>query len=120
MKAILKNYHEFLTTRNPESMISKVLGIHKVIFYKKKHQMSHKSYFCIMDNVFCTKKKIDYRYDLKGSTFGRRTLKDPKGKIDHTIALKDLDFLDRAEHFRVGEHNKRRIMDIIRKDCQFF
>ena len=37
MKSILKNYHEFLTTVNPDSMISKILGIHKVIFYKKKH-----------------------------------------------------------------------------------
>jgi len=39
--------------------------------------MSNKSYFCIMDNVFCTKKKIDFRYDLKGSTYGRRTITDP-------------------------------------------
>lgn len=58
-------------------MISKVLGIHKVIFYKKKNIRSHKSYFCIMDNVFCTKKKIDYRYDLKGSLFGRKTITGP-------------------------------------------
>jgi 1-phosphatidylinositol-4-phosphate 5-kinase len=35
MKSILKNYHEYLIS-NPESFISKVLGIHKVIFYRKK------------------------------------------------------------------------------------
>jgi hypothetical protein len=52
MKSMLKNYHEFLTNKNPDSMISKVFGIHKVIFYKKKHQQSYKSYFCIMNNVF--------------------------------------------------------------------
>ncbi len=70
-----------------------------------------------MDNVFCTKRKIDYRYDLKGSTFGRRTITDSNGQIDYTIALKDLDFIDRQEKFRVGETNKRRIIDIINKDC---
>jgi len=53
--------------------------------------MSHKSYFCIMDNVFCTKKKIDLRFDLKGSTYGRRTIAE---KFDPTTALKDLDFID--------------------------
>ena len=70
-----------------------------------------------MDNVFCTKRKIDYRYDLKGSTFGRRTITDSNGQFDYTIALKDLDFIDRQEKFRVGETNKRRIIDIINKDC---
>ena len=73
MKSILKNYHEYLTRHNHESLISKVLGIHKVIFYRKKHKMSRKTYFCIMDNVFSTQRKIDIRYDLKGSTFGRST-----------------------------------------------
>ena len=73
MKSILKNYHEYLIS-NPESFISKVLGIHKVIFYRKKLKISKKIYFCIMNNVFTTNKKIDLRYDLKGSTFGRRTI----------------------------------------------
>lgn len=27
-----------------------------------------------MNNLFCTTKKIDMRYDLKGSTAGRRTV----------------------------------------------
>jgi 1-phosphatidylinositol-4-phosphate 5-kinase len=118
MKLILKNYHEFLKNRNRESLITKVLGLHKVIFYKKKHQISYKSYFCIMDNVFCTKRKIDFRFDLKGSTYGRRTVPVSSfGKFDHTMALKDLDFLDRKEKFRIGEHNKRRLLEIIRNDC---
>jgi 1-phosphatidylinositol-4-phosphate 5-kinase len=91
MKSILKNYHEYLTRHNHESMISKVLGIHKVIFYRKKHKMSRKTYFCIMDNVFSTQRKIDIRYDLKGSTYGRST-----EQIDRTIAMKDCDFLEKG------------------------
>jgi len=91
MKSILKNYHEYLTSQNHESLISKVLGIHKVIFYRKKHKMSRKTYFCIMDNVFSTQLKIDIRYDLKGSTYGRST-----EQIDRTIAMKDCDFLEKG------------------------
>jgi len=32
-----------------------------------------------MNNVFTTNKKVDLRYDLKGSTFGRRTISKQTG-----------------------------------------
>jgi len=44
-----------------------------------------------MNNIFCTPLEIDYRYDLKGSTQGRLTGDIP----DHTVALKENDFLKR-------------------------
>jgi 1-phosphatidylinositol-4-phosphate 5-kinase len=68
MKSILRNYYDHLTVRNVDSLISRIFGLHKMIFYRKKHKMQKKIYFCIMNNVFCTPLKIDYRYDLKGST----------------------------------------------------
>jgi len=67
MKSILKQYYDHVTV-NQDTLISKIYGLHKVIFYRKKHKMQKKLYFCIMNNVFCTPLKIDYRYDLKGST----------------------------------------------------
>ena len=73
-KKILKNYHDYVTVKNVESMLCRVYGLHKVIFYRKKGKMSQKLYFCIMNNVFHTSKKVDLRYDLKGSTYGRRTI----------------------------------------------
>jgi len=46
-----------------------------------------------MNNVFGLF-DVDMRFDLKGSTLGRRTeFRD--GEIDYKVALKDLDFLDR-------------------------
>ena len=49
-----------------------------------------------MNNVFHTSLKIDLRYDLKGSTYGRKTIKDKGGvMVDRTIALKDCDFLEK-------------------------
>ena len=107
MKDMLRNYHEYLTERNTDSMISRVFGLHKVIFYRKRGKMSQKIYFCVMNNVFQTTKKIDLRYDLKGSTYGRQTIKDKSGvMVDRTVALKDLDFLNRKEFFKVGHENK--------------
>jgi 1-phosphatidylinositol-4-phosphate 5-kinase len=69
IKIILRDYHSYLTMDNPESIISKIYGLHKIIFYRKKTTRSHKKvYFAIMNNVFHTHMKIDKRYDLKGST----------------------------------------------------
>ena len=91
MKSILKKYYTHLTDDNQDSLISRIFGLHKVIFYRKKHKMQKKIYFCIMNNIFCTPLEIDYRFDLKGSTQGRET-----GEIsDHTVALKELDFVKR-------------------------
>lgn len=84
--------------------------------------MSKKIYFCVMNNVFQTTKKIDLRYDLKGSTWGRQTIRDKDGgvKADRNVALKDLDFLNKKDSFKVGHDNKQRIMQILRQDAQFF
>jgi 1-phosphatidylinositol-4-phosphate 5-kinase len=120
MKAMLKQYYDHLTITNPDSMISKILGLHKVIFYRKKHKMQKKIYFCIMNNVFNTIHKIDYRYDLKGSTQGRQTVAVGGQAKDHTIALKDLDFVNEKKKFLAGRDSKNELMKIIRKDAEFF
>ena len=73
MKRMLREYYDHMTIDNPDSLISKIFGLHKVIFYRKKHKMQKKIYFCIMNNLFNTSNKIDRRYDLKGSTEGRIT-----------------------------------------------
>jgi len=74
--------------------MSRIYGIHKAIFYRKKGKMSKKVYITIMNNVFNTHKKIDFRYDLKGSTQGRVTEIPAGQERDTTIALKDLDFIN--------------------------
>jgi len=73
-----------------------------------------------MNNVFHTHMKIDKRFDLKGSTQGRSTMEDPETACDPTIALKDLDFLKTKEKFKVEGDIKRKLLDTIRKDVNFF
>ena len=53
---------------------------------------------------------------MKGSLYGRQTAKGS----DRTEALKDVDFLNKNEKFRVGPVWRRKILDIIRKDALFF
>ena len=36
------------------------------------------------------------------------------------MALKDLDFLNKKDIFKVGHENKQRIIEILRMDSQFF
>lgn len=40
--------------------------------------------------------------------------------MDRTVALKDCDFIDKKDVFKVGENNKKRILEIISKDAEFF
>ena len=42
MKGMLRAYYEHITDENPDSLISRIYGLHKVIFYRKKHKMQKK------------------------------------------------------------------------------
>lgn len=72
-RSILKNY--YLHVRDyPSTLISRIYGLYKIRFSKKKGNKKFDIPFVIMNNLFCTPKKIDIRYDLKGSLTGRRTV----------------------------------------------
>ena len=40
--------------------------------------------------------------------------------MDRTVSLKDLDFLNKKDVFKVGHENRTRILEILRQDAQFF
>ena len=102
MRAILKDYYDHVTENNVDSLISRIYGLHKIVFYKKKAITQKKIYFCIMNNVFNTPNKINIRYDLKGSSIGRET---PPDKInDPTIALKCNDWRNSGRKIQIANH----------------
>lgn len=70
-----------------------------------------------MNNIFCTPNKINYRYDLKGSTHDRFTKFEAGKPRDNTIALKDLDFVNNKKKLLVGGQNKKRLMEILKLDA---
>ena len=99
LREILKDYYDHLVLY-PHSLITRFFGLHK-IKYNKPLGGKVRIYFVIMANVFKTARDIHVRYDLKGSTQGRRTKKTPDEYVDSSVALKDLDFTDTQERIRV-------------------
>lgn len=89
-KAIMKNYYNHMLAY-PHTMITRFYGLHKVKFTRTTR--IERVYFVIMGNVFNTSQNISVRYDLKGSTYGRTSRKDPDQVLSSTVALKDCDWL---------------------------
>ncbi len=69
----MKDYYDHLAMY-PHTLITRFFGLHK-IKYNKSVSGKVRIYFVIMANVFKTSRDINVRYDLKGSTQGRRTKK---------------------------------------------
>ncbi|CDW73973.1 phosphatidylinositol-4-phosphate 5-kinase family protein [Stylonychia lemnae] len=123
LKEILKQYYNHIK-QNPSTLITRFFGLHKVSW--KVQAIIHKKYLVVMNNIF---KSFDVgiRFDLKGSTQGRRTLKADDTLIaaesDIKRALKDLDFIDNIKHIRFTREpndTKPRLEDILVKDAEFF
>lgn len=72
LKKILKNYYEYISA-NPQTLIVKFFGLHKIRFKFSKKLRWKKIYIIIMSNVFHTSKEIHERYDIKGSSYKRFT-----------------------------------------------
>lgn len=68
-----------------------------------------------MGNLFCSKHRIHRRYDLKGSSYGRKSVKFGHG-IDEATTLKDLD-LDFV--FLMHQSRHKQLHEQLRRDCVF-
>eukprot|EP00300_Choanocystis_sp_HF-7_P037506 c53674_g1_i1.p1 GENE.c53674_g1_i1~~c53674_g1_i1.p1 ORF type:complete len:424 (-),score=103.55 c53674_g1_i1:413-1645(-) len=71
----------------------------------------------VMHNILPSHLYITERYDLKGSTFGRRTPQNDRTRT--TVTLKDLDFVELGKKIVVGPEKKRVLFEQLRVDCQF-
>jgi 1-phosphatidylinositol-4-phosphate 5-kinase len=87
---IMKEYYNHMLGY-PHTMIARFFGLHKIKF--SDEGKTKRIYFVIMANVFNTDKEIHLRYDLKGSTQGRFTKRDPDSKLDSKVCYKDLDWI---------------------------
>jgi 1-phosphatidylinositol-4-phosphate 5-kinase len=124
LKEILSQYYEHLT-KNPESLMTRFYGMHKVKWRMKGTVKTVKKYLVIMNNVF-RDFEVGERFDLKGSTVGRRTLdlEEPfeNENRDKKMTLKDLDFNDSIRELRIKkpENGNSTFEDILEKDARFF
>ena len=61
-----------LLEANKDSLIAKFYGCHAIRMYGQW------IYFVVMENIFCSAKKLHERYDLKGSWVNRHAVKPIK------------------------------------------
>lgn len=98
----------------PESLIGKIFGVFTV-----KRAGSSPIYLALMENTTqYDPKMLRYKFDLKGSTYMRKT----KGLITSNTDRKDLDLLELKEEktklLKISTIN-RHILKILRRDINF-
>jgi len=119
LKKIIPNYYNHVT-KNPETLIIRFFGVHKMVFAKKGGRNLTNIRFVIMANIFNTTLEIHQRYDLKGSTYGRQVETEKGGPVDPAIARKDLDLLNSKTKIMLGDDTCSKLLNQIEKDVKFF
>ena len=119
LKTIIGEYFFYLKD-NPVTFLPKLLGCY-VLKRKLKKKVTN-IYFIVMNNVFATDHHIDLRFDLKGSTIGRKvltgTINDSKIFMNGDMALKDQDFNKLNERVNIGT-KREIILNQLKKDIDF-
>jgi len=114
-KMILEDYYFFIK-HNDNTLLQRFLGLHTMIFNDIK------MHFVIMNNCFNTNMKINYKYDLKGSSYSRLS-RDPNDvnykNYDFNIPMKDLDFEDRKECIYLESDQVESLVEQIKCDADF-
>lgn len=117
LRRILKDYYSHVKS-NPNTLISQFYGLHRL---KVKGGMK-KVHFIVMNNLFPPHRDIHYKYDLKGSTWGRFT-KVPsdelkKSDLSH-ITFKDLNWLERKDGICFGPQKRKIFLKQLEADVEF-
>ncbi|CAM0942742.1 unnamed protein product [Alopecurus aequalis] len=106
---MLPSYYKHVR-RYKSSLITRFYGVHSV-----KPYGGQKVRFIVMGNLFSSEHRIHRRYDLKGSSYGRKSDKFEQG-VDEATTLKDLD-LDFV--FRMQRSQYKQLHEQLRRDCVF-
>ncbi|PIN01142.1 Phosphatidylinositol-4-phosphate 5-kinase [Handroanthus impetiginosus] len=111
LKRMLPAYYNHVRAFE-NTLVTKFFGLHCV---RMTGPAQKKVRFVIMGNLFCTDYTIHRRFDLKGSSHGRLTVK-PESEIDSTTTLKDLDlnFIFRLQKSWFQEFCRQ-----VDRDCEF-
>src|SRR3990167_7544199 len=107
----------------PRTQIGKIFGLFEFTFRESDKSIK----LILIENLFTIPKDYVLRkYDLKGSTYSRKVLKQKEGK-DFDMSrpyedkiLKDLDFVDFERSIQIDETRKRELFVSIEEDIKFF
>lgn len=98
---------------NPDSLIVKFFGLHKVRLAPEQHYIT----VVVMENIFNNQNlKIHERYDLKGSWVGRRSVKGKKTQEQYKGTMKDLDLQKRIV---IGPDSRGHLLEQLQHDVEF-
>merc|ERR1719234_364420 len=96
--------------QNPQTLLTKYYGMYAYQAGQKKIIL------VVMKNLFPSGVKMHLKFDLKGSTHGRKASAKERAKKSPTF--KDLDFLDKVpEGFQIDPETYTTLMSTIEKDC---
>ncbi|THU57257.1 hypothetical protein C4D60_Mb03t01600 [Musa balbisiana] len=103
---MLPNYYGHVGAYE-NTLITKFFGLHRLTIKGRKVR------FVVMGNMFRTELRIHRRYDLKGSSHGRSTIKH---NINENTTLKDLDL---SYVFNLEKSWRESLFRQISLDCKF-
>eukprot|EP00753_Platysulcus_tardus_P017975 PLAT6657.1.p1 GENE.PLAT6657.1~~PLAT6657.1.p1 ORF type:complete len:517 (-),score=208.91 PLAT6657.1:852-2402(-) len=112
LRRILPYYYKHIIT-NRNTLMTRFYGMHRV----KMHHIRRRMHFVIMGSVFFSDKEIHEKYDLKGSTVGRKASEKDRAKAD--CVYKDLDLLEKKLKIHLGAERRDMLLDILQADASF-
>ncbi|CAD8064266.1 unnamed protein product [Paramecium sonneborni] len=118
LRKLLPKYYQYVLT-HPYTLLSRIFGFHQLKIFKSKTEFT-KIYLVTIVNIFRSGLDIDFRYDIKGSLYGRQTQNNQNKQVqDNAIALKDLDFLSRKDNLNLEPQDQKLLIKTIIEDCSF-
>ena len=112
LQRIAYRYYKYMSDHQ-DSVIVRLFGLHKVRLARGQHYIR----VLVMDNLFYNEQRLRMheRYDLKGSTVGRRVLKG-KESLPSKKTMKDLDL---KKSIKIGREAKAHLMEQLKQDVAF-
>lgn len=118
---LMLGYKEHIKN-NPNTQISRIYGLFDFRFRESDKSIK----LILMENLFTIDpEKILRKYDLKGSRYARRALKNKGGEtysLDSPIkkVMKDLDFLELDKEIEISPDQRIELMRTLESDVEFF
>ncbi|CAF1241038.1 unnamed protein product [Rotaria magnacalcarata] len=108
---ILPEYHRYIVESQGDTLLPHYCAMYRLTVDDKEN------YILVMRNIFSSKLKIHFKYDVKGSTFGRSAT--DKKKLNSCPTLKDTEFLENKCIIDIGPEQKLIFMERLKRDVQF-
>jgi len=99
---MIPRYRHYMQTQGHASLLTRVCGLYEISINGQPSQ-----YLVIMNSVFPAAADIEERFDLKGSTVGRRVTDEELVQLGgrRRAVLKDLNLVDEAMDFQIDSTN---------------